>query len=64
MRKFVEKPMPDFDKLLTESDARRKARFLEFLHAARQYNKIWRACGGDAKTYLELTNNKSSLVSR
>mgnify|MGYP001596418498 CR=1 FL=1 len=51
------KPIPDFEKLFQEADKRQEEALKTFRREVRRYNKIWRACGGDVKTYLEVVNS-------
>ena len=44
----LNKPIPDFDKLFEQTNARRKARFFEFLHQARKYRKLYNQMGSEA----------------
>ena len=50
-------PIPDFEKLFQEADKRQEEALKTFRREVRRYNKIWRACGGDVKTYLEVVNS-------
>ena len=54
---MANKPIPDFEKLFQEADKRQEEALKTFRREVRRYNKIWRACGGDVKTYLEVVNS-------